>query len=265
MVLCRGEMMSANKKIKLVPILLVLLFLIFLVPTCIVLMNRPTIPVVAVPEVNGFDSIRAVSDRIVSEDLFTDEVDSMKEFVEANREVVEELDAVVNQNSIVPIDYQAGFMGVADQAHALRPAMRLQMSIAEIAKADGDYPQAAVEFAKLYALANKIDVDGALVHFQIASAYRRAALSGLKEIAGSLTQEQKDEVVSILAGNGIAPVDLPAIVAREDTIAKLEHGTLQVLITKLVTPRNRSPAIAEAKAVDTEMRLREAEVNVLLK
>ena len=255
----------SDKKIKLVPILLVLLFLIFLVPTCILLINRPTVPVVTLPEVNGFDSMRDVSSRIVSQELFSEEVESMRQFVEANQDVVADLDAVVNQESIVPINYQAGLTGVADQANALRPAMRLQMSIAEVAKADGDNGKAAVEFAKLYSLANKIDREGVLVHFEIASAYRRAALNGLKEIAGSLKQEQKDEVVSILSGNGNAPPDLTAIMAREDTIAKIEHGTLQVLVSKVVAAKNRLPMIERAKAVDAEMRMREAEVNVLLK
>lgn len=247
-------------KTKLFLVLVLLLAIVTLVPIVLV-MNRPSVKAIPLPTPNAYDTLADAGNMVVKEaELFDlEDVEKLKEFVQVNSAAFVLIDDATKQQAVVPINYESGeIASEIDSVSAIRQALRLQLAKSKIADVEMDPINSATEYARLLTLANKTDEGGLLLHFQVASAYRRAALQGLYEVAGELDEKMKDEVASIMAINGTRPLDMDAVMQREEALAKSQHGVFMGTIMRWHT--GSQAAIEQAKAIDAEIQLLEKSV-----
>jgi hypothetical protein len=236
--------------------LLAAILLMILLTLSFVLVNRARIPLATLPTPNAYDTLYQAGNMVsrLPED-YTDTSDREKlvSFIATNTEPLRLVKEAVDQQYVVPIDYEAGMQAVLDGIGPIRQAMRLLHTNARIAELEGDTAREAILYAKLFVLSSKSANGGLLVHASAASAYERLALARLHEIVGELTALQKSEVLALLASVNRQLTDIDRILEREHVLVKKEHGTLFGSLMIWQTKENTQPAIQRIIETDTEI------------
>lgn len=248
--------MKKTGKAKLTVILIGCILLVVLVPGVIVLMNRPGLRTATLPSPNGFETLQRAGHTVTGlpDDYSeTEDVEKLKTFVETNHEAGALIDQAVDQQFVVPIDYQRGFAQATESISPVRQAMRYLIAKARVAELEQDEEKAALLYAKLFSVASMTTHEGLLVHVQAAAAYERLGLGKLKEISPQLTTQQKEDVLSIIVATNRQPRDLDAVVKREHTLSKIEHGTLRATAMIWLSGHLSTPVIDRTRAVDAEV------------
>jgi hypothetical protein len=246
-----------ERKSKLIiGILLAAILLMVLLPLSFVLVNRPRIPLATLPVPNAYDTLYEAGNMVsgLPDDYAdTSDQEKLESFVATNAEPLKLVEQAIDQQYMLPIDYEAGMQAVLDGTGPIRQAMRLLHANARIAELDGDTALEAILYAKLFTLANKSATGGLLVHASVASAYERLALKSLKEIVGELAAPQKSEVLALLASVNRQPTDIKRVLKREHVLVKKEHGTLFGSWMIWLTKENTQPAVQRFTQSDAEV------------
>lgn len=241
---------------KLIAMLLAAIVLVILIPLSFVLLNRPTTPLVTLPTPNAYDTLYQAGNMVTGlpEDYAdTSDQDKLESFVATNAAALKLVEQAIDQQHVVPIDYEAGMQAVLDSTGPVRQAMRLLHANARLAELEGDKAREAILYVKLFTLSSKSANGGLLVHAMAASAYEGLALNRLKEIVGELAAPQKSEVLALLASVKRQPTDIDRVLERERVLVKKEHGTLSGSWMIWLTKRNAQPAIQRFTQGDTEI------------
>ena len=256
-----------NGRSKLVVILGIAIALVIACPLVIVLINRPTVPPVTLPTPNAYDTLSEAGNlisQLPSDYAETEDVAKLQAFVEANAPAVDLLNSAVDQQCVVPINYDGKMEDVADTTQPIRQAMRLLHASARIAELENNPANAAREYAKIFELSSKSANGGFIVHTLVAAGHERLALNKLQELAVDLTAQQRQEVRELIASVDRQPRNIDEIVQREQILVKKEQGTLSGTWMIWATQGLAQPAIQQATAVDAEIVQRYQEVLDLL-
>ena len=251
-----SQMMPKAGRAKLIVILISCILLVIFVPGVIVLMNRPAIPAATGPNPNGFVTLQRAGGMVAGlpDDYSeTEDVETLKSFVEKNSQVGALVDEATNQQFVVPIDYQRGFEQATESITPVRQAMRYLIAKARVAELEEDAAEAARLYAQLFFLSSKTSINGLLVHVQASAAYERLALEKLKELADRLTPEQRNTVLTTVVAANRQPHNLEEIIDREHTLVKVEHGTLRAMSMIWLSGQHSQPVIDRTELIDSEI------------
>lgn len=184
--------------------------------------NSPP-PQIPIPTPNGYD-VLAQASASVEQSILTEDETKLKEFLALNSGPLREVDKAMQMECVVPIDFNAG-MAALPQPKS-RDAFRLLNARAKVLHQDGDANAAAIEWAKMFDLATKIDDGGALVHVLSAIGCESMALDGLDSVVAELSPEQKQEVLTILKAAERKPHDFEKIQEIEHAVVRGEYGAI---------------------------------------
>jgi hypothetical protein len=170
--------------------------------------------------------------------------------VAANNAAAEMAAPALNQQSVVPVDYEAGVQGAMASVHYIRPAMKLLHAKARLAELENNRPDAAMSYAELFVLASKSASGGLTVNVLGAIPYQRLAIAKLEELCDGLSTQEKEDVRKLLESDNRLPVNVDEIAEREQVLFKKEHGTL--LGTYWLWMANRRPKVAMQRLTSTD-------------
>lgn len=103
-----------NQKSPFRTVLISLTALLVGVPLALYLVNRPSVPTVTMPAVNGYDTLvqAAASTRPTPQDYAsTQDSQALTAYVAQNEDALAMIDRVIEQETVVPVDYRHGRLG----------------------------------------------------------------------------------------------------------------------------------------------------------
>ena len=143
------------------------------------------------------------------------DAETLSAFLDSNRVIVQELETVLKNDSVVPLDFSAaGTSSVIEGLGELRQVMRLLHASAALAQLEDRLVDAADGYVKLLTGARKIQRGGLFIHMQIGAAYERVGWPALEEISSQLSAEDKQNVAW----------DLQSLVPRDTDFADREKA-----------------------------------------
>jgi hypothetical protein len=218
-------------RVKVGLILLVLFALVVIVPVSVVLLNRPTLPIVDLPTPNGFDTFVAAG-KLVSNQLAKRAAEATEDeliaYLEANADALDLVKAATQQEIVVPVDYSndgpSDYRDFTDHVSYLRQGLRLLDAEARLAKLQGKPAEAATKFLEILRTSRRVPNQGLMLHYQISAAYEGAALQAIEDLAGDLDDDAREKLRAELEAIGPLRWNHAEILEREATLAVIRHG-----------------------------------------
>jgi hypothetical protein len=243
-------------RLALIAMVLTVIVLATLVMFSIVLINRPTVPLVTLPTPNAYDTLQRAGKRITGcpdDYATTSNRNTLEAFLAKNAPALTLIEQSLDQPCIVPIDYEKGIQPLLDGIGPIRQAIRLLHAHARLAELDGDRAREAMLYAKMFAISSKSANGGLLVNAMAASAYEKLALRRLKELAGGLSTVQQRELLVLLESANRQPTDLEQLLEREHLLVTKQLGTLAGMLLIWQSKPSSQPALQRFIKTDTEV------------
>ena len=141
--------------------------------------------------------------------------EALKVFLDANPVILAELDKVLQNDSVVPLDFSSDAFSIElNDLGEIRQVMRLLYAHALLAELEDRPVDAADGYVRLLIASRKIQHGGLYVHMQVGAAYERVAWPAIGELATQLSAEEKEAVAG----------QLHSLVPRDSDFAKREQA-----------------------------------------
>jgi hypothetical protein len=195
----------------------------------IALTASPKLESPPLPQPNGFDDALRAGQAIVQTkfldapklDVSTADAETLRPWVETNRQAVATLREAAKQPFQVPVTYDLN--AITEQVNQYAPIRRAASALhaeGRLAALEGRNAEAAEAFLDLHRLGNVMGRQVPMLHFMASMAPIHLGLIGLREIRESLTAEELARVIAELEA-----LDAASVTATEPT--RLEHAFME--------------------------------------
>jgi len=176
---------------------------------------------------------------------------TLTEFLDANRQIIAELDSVLQNESVVPIGFSQDYLEVEfENISRLRQLLRVIDAKAKLAQMEDRPVDAADGYVTLLIAARKIQRGGLFIHMQVGCAYERVAWPALGELASQLSADEKANVAWQI--QSLTPRDKDFL-SREIAIGKKQVGRVRMFLMRshtAATNERNMAIIAELEAAE---------------
>lgn len=195
-------------------------------------------PSIPIPEPNAYDQMIRLSvsvQSIIENSVEDSNADELRALANANQEIIDEIDLVLQNASVVPIEYSQPFLQrELDRLSNLRRLHRLLHGAARLAELERRPFDAAEGYLRLAVAARKTQYGGFMIHALVGIAYERVAWEAIARLSEALSPEEKSlslrKIHVLRVREPIAD-----LLARETAYGVRAIGRLRAAMTKQQT------------------------------